>query len=148
MIWHPQWLDVRPHLAAGRQPVVLVERPLLHGQSAKGGVFGIAEVARLGTYWVPNADVITTDGGWQFTKSGAHVHVPVIAYRTPERALSSIWALGLQLGMAAIESLRRRTPDLPAECHLLLGHECTDLLPAAAAFRCYVGFAIRTEEPR
>lgn len=148
MIWHPQWLDVRPHLAAGRQPVVLVERPLLHGQSAKGGVFGIAEVARLGTYWVPEGDVLNTDGAWAVTKSGAHVRVPVLAYRTPERALASIWGLGLQLGLAALDSLRARTPLPPAECHVFLGHECTDLAPHESAFRCYVGLAFRLEDSR
>lgn len=148
MIWHPQWLDVRPHLAQGQQPVVLVQRPLLHGESAKGGVFGIAEVARLGTYWVPEADVLTTDGGWTFAKSGAHVRAPVIAYRTPERALASIWGLGIQIGVAALASLRARTDAVPTECHLLLGHECSDLSPHASAFRCYVGLAIRTEDHR
>lgn len=147
-MFHFQWVDVRPFLAQGVQPVALVERPLLHGQSAKGGVFGIAEVAREGTFWVPNADPVTTDGNWAETHTGNHVRVPILAYRTGDRALAAIWGLGVQLGLAALASLRHRTDAPPVGCHLFIGHECTDLAPAASAFRCYVGLAIRVKDNR
>lgn len=148
MEWQFQWVDVRPYLAQGVQPVFMLERPLLHGHAAKGGVFGVAEVARTGTYWVPEDDPLTTDGHWAVTKAGAHVRVPVLAYRTPERALASIWGLGVQLGAAAVASLARRTPARVLAAHLILGHECSDLTPHASAFRCYVGLAIQVETDR
>ncbi len=140
--FNTQWVDVRPYLAQGQEPIFLLERPLLHGHSAKGGVFGIAEVARLGDFWVPTADPIRTDGGWSLCKTGTHARVPILAYRTTERALSAIWGLGLQLGLAALAALRTKTPEPPTEMHMILGHECTDL---TAGFRCYVGLAIRTK---
>lgn len=139
-----QWVDVRPYLAVGQQPVFLLERPLLHGNSAKAGVFGIAEVARSGTFWVPEDDPIQADGRWAVTKTGTHVRVPILAYCTKERALASIWGLGVQLGLASLASLRQHTSDAPTELHMILGHECTDLSPAGlSAFRCYVGLAVR-----
>ena len=84
---------------------------------------GIAEVARTGVFWVPEDDPLTTDGRWAVTKVGTHVRVPILAYRTPERALASIWALGVQLGLAAAASLGRRTPAKPAAAHMIFGHE-------------------------
>ncbi len=144
-MFNTQWIDVRQHLASGQQPVFLLERPLLHGQSSKGGVFGIAEVARVGDYWVPEDDPITGDGKWAVCRSGTHVRVPILAYRTQERALASIWGLGVQLGLAALASIRQHTSDPPTELHMILGHECSDLAPQFSAFRCYVGIAIRTK---
>jgi hypothetical protein len=145
-VFNIQWVDVRPYLAAGQQPVFLLERPLLHGNSPRGGIFGIAEVAREGVFWVPNTDPVTTDGGWTQTLTGAHVRIPVLAYRTQERAIAGIWGLGLQLGFAAMLKLRQRTEDMPESLHIVLGHECTDLASEGVdAFRCYVGIAIRTK---
>ena len=145
-MWNIQWINVQQSLAQGVQPVFLLERPLLHGSSAKGGVFGIAEVARVGDFWVPEDDPLTTSGQWALTRSGSHCRVPILAYRTQERALGSIWGLGLQLGLAALASIRQHTDDPPVECHMILGHECTDLGPlGVSAFRCYVGLAIRTK---
>lgn len=144
-VWNVQWINPNYYIANGiAEPVFMLERPLLHGHSSKGGLFGIAEVARLGTFWVPEADPIDTDGKWAMTKTGTHVRVPIFGYRTSERALASIWALGVKLGLASLNSLRQHDDRPPIECHMILGHECTDLAQFGC-FRCYVGLAFRTE---
>lgn len=145
-MWNVQWVDPNYYIANGiAEPVFNLERPLLHGENARGGVFGVAEVARVGTFWVPKSDPITTDGNWSQTKSGMYVSIPIRAYRTQERGLASIWSLGLQLGLAALLSVRQRTEKIPSECHMILGHECTDMAPKFSCFRCYVGLAFRID---
>ena len=44
----PHWIDVRPNLSMGVQPVMVLERPLAHGDYAKGNLFNKAEIARVG----------------------------------------------------------------------------------------------------
>lgn len=145
MKFHLHWLDVSVNLAAGLQPVFMVERPLAHGEDRRGGVFAAAEVGRLGDFWVPKSPVVGVDEvSWAVTRHGELVRVPVTAYRTPTRAASSILATGLELGFAALAALTAtQTKAVPTDVHLVIGHECTDLQPEDA-FRCYVGIAIVT----
>lgn len=142
----PHWIDVRPNLSMGVQPVMVLERPLAHGDYAKGNLFNKAEIARVGHYWVAQSNVVGSgmDTLWTLTRDGQYVRVPVFAYRTPQRAAAAILATGLEIGMAAIDGLRQHTSDRPLAVHLVLGHECTDLAPEDA-YRCYVGIAIQTK---
>ncbi|MCI0420753.1 MAG: hypothetical protein L0312_16255 [Acidobacteria bacterium] len=128
-----RWIDVTPNLTSGQQPVFMLERPYLH-DSGK---------VRTGTFWVPQASLEDPSTQWSVTESGDFVRVPVMAYRTRERAMSLILGTGLQLGIAAIMSLRHHTQDEPISAVLLLGHEVSDL-PDKNAFRVYVGLALRT----
>lgn len=140
------WIDVTANLQLGIQPVMLLERKLLHGDSNHGNLFSKAEVTRTGHYWVPQGGLVgdTTPPVWSLTREGQHVRVPIVAYRTAHRAASSILATGLEIGMSAVLNLRQYTPELPLISHIVLGHECTDLSPHDA-YRCYVGIAIQTK---
>lgn len=139
------WIDVRPNLLTGQQPVMMLERPLAHGDQPKGNLFNKAEVGRVGHYWVPQSSLVgAMDVVWTLTRDGQFVRVPVFAYRTVARAGSAIMATGLEIGMAAVAGLRQHTSDMPIAVHLVLGHECTDLAPDDA-YRCYVGIAFQTK---
>jgi len=140
------WIDVRPHLLSGEQPVFMMQRPLAHGHSAKGGLFNTAEIAKVGEHWVPHGPVLDVeDVQWGITKVGDLVRVPVFAYKTQHLAPASIWGLGLQIGLAAVVHLRKHTTDIPRAAMLVLGHECMDLRPAEEAYRCFVGIALQTK---
>lgn len=141
-----RWLDVRTNLLTEQQPVYMLERPLLRGSDSKGGVFNVAEVARAGTFWVPQTPVVAEQVSWVMTEIEQWVRVPIHAYRTNERALASIWGLGIQIGMASIESLRCYTQEIPLVATLVLGHEVTDMLSDTNAFRCYIGVAIQVSK--
>jgi hypothetical protein len=148
MIITLRWIDVSPHLAAKQQPVILLERPLLHGNDTKGGLFSTAEVARVGKHWAANGPLVgaDVDPAWRFTREGTHVRVPVNGYVTTSRAKSQILATGLEIGIRAMVSYRQRTPEEPQELILILGHQVDDLHDEGRDnFRCYVGVAVRTE---
>lgn len=129
------WVDVRPFLAQGRQPVLMLKRPKREGSVS-------AAVAAQGEFWVPNDNDGATQ--WQVTRSGDHVSVPINAYQTGQRALSSILLSGLEVGMRAVDSLREQIEDRPISATLALGSECTTLGPGDG-YRIYVGIAIRTK---
>jgi hypothetical protein len=142
-----RWIDVAPYLASGQQPVCMLARPPLHGDRPKSSVFNAAEVARIGKYWVPNGSVFdetTRIKGWHFVTDGEYVHVPVVAYDVV-RALSGLFAFGIEVGMAALYYLRELTMERPLEVTLYIGHDCTDLAPQKDVYRCYVGIAIRVQ---
>lgn len=145
-----RWIDLTENLQSGRQPQLMLERPLLHGNDKRGGVFANAEVARKGEFWTPQSAMISTDPAfeveWSKTKAGQYVRVPLHAYRTPSRALSWILAIGTEIGMRAIDSLKDRVRKPLGQVVLALGNECTDLSPTADAFRCYIGISIQLEE--
>lgn len=138
-----EWIDVRAFLQIREQPVYMIKRPLAHGDNPKGNVFNVAEIAKVGEHWVPQADVFN-DAQWSFTKAGDMVRVPIVAYKV-DRTLASILGLGLQIGLAAVADLRNYTSDVPHTVILVIGHECTDLAPAENLFRCYVGLALQTK---
>lgn len=140
-----KWIDVSKNLTRGDQPVFLLERPLLHGTDERGALFSSGKVARVGSYWVPQSSLIgESEVEWGLTKSDQYVRIPVWAYRTTVRSLSAIFAVGMEIGMRAIASLKYRIRADPTIVTLVLGHEITDL-PAENAFRCYVGMAIRVD---
>lgn len=146
MKFEVRYVDVSAYLAAGKQPVMMLERALAHGHEAKGGLFGSAEVGRPGAYWVPKSPILLSTGvseaiTWSVTYTGAHVHVPIEAYRTNEKALANVVGLGVQIGLVAMDSLGQYTRERPTVVVLLIGHECQVV---EDAFRCFVGMAIRT----
>jgi len=140
-----QWCNVLPNLITGVPPSYVIERELLHGVNPHGSVFNVAEVSRVGRYVVPQTPVLIENIRWGVTNSDQYVRIPIFAYRTKGRSLSEIWGLGIQIGLAAAESLRSIDPLPPKSAVLVLGHECTDLSPEDA-FRCYVGVAFRTDQ--
>lgn len=143
-----KWIDVTKNLESGEQPVFFLERPLLHGNDRRGSLFGTAEVARKGEFWVPqNALLNAEDCEWSKTIAGQHVRVPIHAYRTVGRALPWLFAVAVELGMRAANSLRTKTRKRIDDVVLALGSECTDLAGENVdAFRCYVGIAVKVED--
>ena len=136
-----KWIDILPYLLKKEQPVYILPRPKAHGHPKAWA--GSSEVAHVGDFWVPQGPILGAQE-WNVTRIGEVVRVPVFAYKV-NRALASIWGLGLQIGMAAIADLRHHTNDVPQSVTLVLGNDCTDLAPAENSFRCYAGIAIRTK---
>jgi hypothetical protein len=140
-----RWVDVAPYLKEGTQPVVLVERELVHGTSPKGQLFSIAEVARLGSFWVATAPLISSDNDpkWSLTAKDKYVRVPIHAYLTAARAKSHILATGMEIGIRAAMSYLQKVGKEPEELILIIGIQVDDLAPARNHFRCYVGVALK-----
>lgn len=138
-----EWVDVRPYLHSGQQPVFMLPRET-HGTTKQTYGFNAAEVAKLGEHWVPQGSV---DGEvpWGVTRAGDMVRIPLWGYKTTSRSFAEIWGMGLRIGMAALSQLRQYTNDVPKAAVLVLGHDVTDLAPLEDAFRCYVGVAVQTK---
>jgi hypothetical protein len=137
------WLDLTANLQQGIMPVHLIERPPIHDQGKAWA--GSTEIARDGEFYVPQLDCYRLDPLWVVTKSGTHVRVPVHGYLTRARSLAAIFGVGLEIGLAFMESFRNHSTAAVQEVHLVLGNDCTDLaLEGRDAFRCYVGLAIKT----
>lgn len=136
-----RWIDVKPYLLTGEQPVIIIPRPKAHNEPKAWA--GTSEVACLGEYWMPQGPVFGEQMEWSVTRTGDVIRVPVYAYKV-HRSLASIFALGVQIGMAALAELRHHTREAAREAVLVLGNECTDLTQEDS-FRCYVGIAIRTK---
>lgn len=139
------WIDPAPSLAAGIQPVLFLERPLLHGNKPNGGMFNSATVAREGRYWTPKHSLLAPDPLWTLTCDGQHVHVPVNAYRTEFMGAAGIFQTGLLLGSEVMRQFRIQSREEPLCLHLVLGNDCTPL-PNENAYRCYVGFSIQCKD--
>ena len=143
MIFEPHWVDVTPFLLKREQPVFILPRESAHSEPKAWA--GASKVGTVGEFWVPHGDLLGGEAVFAPTTAGEAVRIPVWAYQTVRRTLPDIFGLGLQIGMAAIAEMRKYTRDEPRRVHLVLGHECTDLLPAAESFRCYIGIAVRTK---
>lgn len=141
------WKDLTTYLNQSEPPQFYLERPLKHGSDPKGGVFNKSEVARTGEFWVPQQPVLQDDPKWAFCKAGDAVRIPIYAYRTASRTESCVLATGLQIALAAIISLHRASNgQIPIATHLMLGHQCTDLVPLGTdAYRCYVGICFQVK---
>jgi hypothetical protein len=147
MIFTIRWVDVSANLQTGKQPVVMLERALAHGSDKRGGVFSVAEVARVGSYYVPQLPLVGPEQpAWSATKSGKHVRVPLHAYLTAERAKSHIVATGFEIGVRAAMGYLELHKSAPKELVLVLGTQVDDLHEEGRNhFRCYVGVAARSD---
>lgn len=143
MLFDVHWINVNPYLERKEQPVFMLQRPLLHGDTKSGGVFNIAEVARVGTYYTPTSAINEAEPKFSLTKSGDLVRIPVFAYRTQIRALSSILGVAMQLGISATYRLQQIVRgDEIESVTMILGHECHEL-PEPDGFRCYAGLSFK-----
>lgn len=133
MEFRVNWVDVTRHLLAQEQPV-------LDGEA----INTIKRLGGPGEFWVPGVLLGAEPEPYTVVRVGEALRVPMYAYRTLAVAPAALFALGVQIGLAALHGLRQHTQDLPKTVHLVLGHECTDLRPAAAAYRAYVGIALQT----
>lgn len=141
------WIDPNPSLQTGVRPIFGFRRDLCHGNKSSGGLFNTAKVAGTAEHWIPQTSVLVDPVQWVVCKSGDVVLVPVSAYRSTTRFAPSLFAAGLEIGIAAVTKLRQHTNDVPLAVHLVLGNPCTDLGPTGVdAYRCYVGIAIQTKE--
>lgn len=139
------WFDPTTHLQTGEQPVAMLERPLASGTRPKKDYMLVAEVGRLGRYWVPESPIFAESVEWTLTADGTHVRVPVFSYRTRAQALAAIFGTGVQVGMAALEQLRARTNESIIEIVLILGHDCPPV-NNPEGYACFIGITIRTKD--
>lgn len=135
------WLDVRAYLHSGQQPRYLIKREPSQGSVQHRG--------SMGTYWVPANPLFGDNPGWTVCSSGEMVLVPISGYVTVSHSIAEVFGMGVQIGLAAVASLRSQTPDPVIEAVLALGHECSSLTDLSAElpkqFQCYVGIALRTK---
>ena len=146
MNYELKWADVTNHVDAGIQPTFLFERPLAHGDSLNnGGMYASAEVARLGTFWVPQTNLHVPEIDWAFTKTGQHVAIPIFGYDSVDRVESIIFWMGIQLGLQALDSLKTRLPRAKiVKTVMVLGNK-VDTIPDKG-YRGYLGLAFEVEE--
>ena len=144
MNFETHWIDVNPNLTIGQQPVFLLERPLAHGNKPKGGLFANSEIARVGHFWVPDSDVQVEPVQWALTTSGDHVRIPVVAYRSQNAVEAVMFWSGIQIGLQAADSLRRKTPKEIIRAIMVMGHQCHDL--GEQGIRGYLGIAFQVKE--
>lgn len=145
MQYRPQFIDVNDHLERQEQPVFLLERPLLHGDKPKGGLFNASEVARKGTFWTPTTSLLEGNIEWSLVDKDQYVRVPIFAYRTASKAASHIVGLAFQCGMLVQQAFKlHRQLDKILICHLIIGHEIHEL--EDDAFRFYLGLTLQTKE--
>lgn len=134
-----KFIEMAPYLAAMEQPIFMLPRDAPGHDRAWAGQ---TEVAHRGAFWVPAGSVLDPKPDWRLTRAGEAVRVPIVAYRTSYRALSAILATGMQLGLAAVLSLRQYTAEPPKTVTLVLGDVCQDL-GAETGYRCFVGIAVK-----
>jgi len=138
------YLDVSQNLRDGQMPFYLLERPLPHDQPKAWS--GQTEIARVGKFWIPLQSLLVADQQWFFVDKGEKVLVPIHAYRTASRSLTTIFGLGQQLAILAMTSFRAQVQESLVRVVQILGHDCTDLAGEGVdAFRCYCGFAFEVE---
>lgn len=138
MLTEVHWVKVEAD--TGNVPSVLLERPLPYGDDPKANLFNHSELARVGTYWTPDARPFLVDKppDWSVTKSGVYVRVPVFPYLTGAASLAVIFGLGAQIGAEALCQFTAVVRSEPLKMTLVLGNDC---LPVPGGFRCWVGFA-------
>ncbi len=98
------------------------ERQLSFGEHPKAGLFAVAEVARVGTFWVPVTPMNVAPVEWSMTCTDQYVRVPVFAYRTidhdPAKVVGMAFQLACQAMLSLADCLDLRSLDV---CHLYLG---------------------------
>lgn len=139
------WKDLAPFMQQSEAPAYFLERPLLHGDDKKGGVFNQAEVVRVGEFWVPNKHVIDPSCTWAVTKLGDAVRIPVLGYQTQNLTEAAVLATGMHVAIAAYMGVMRAQQVLPLATYIVLGHQCVDLRPSVEAYRCCVGVCFRVK---
>lgn len=137
------WIRVQEFLDRREQPVQLLQRELAHGEDVNGGLFSKAEVARIGTYWVPQGSVLAAEVKWSMTRFGDGVRIPVHGYRTASHTSPGLFAAGLQVMAHTIADLQKHTRDRVTGVALVLGDLATSI--ADTAWEVYVGIALRTD---
>jgi hypothetical protein len=138
-----QWVDVTRFILERHQPVAIVKREPIHtGPRAWAGG---SQVGSTSEFWVPITSLLEPDVKFSHTVIGDAVRVPMHAYHTQYRLLPSIFALGIQIGMATIIEMAKHTGYEAKHVKLVLGQECTDLSPTEEAYRCYIGIAVQVK---
>ena len=143
-----QWIDVTSNLVLNSQPTYIIQRPLVHGDDPKGGVFNTTQVARTGAFWVPNT-LRHAEIEWSLTKTEEHVRIPLDRYRTSQAYESVLFGLALQLGLQVMESFRRQSSKPIEYVLLVLGHQVRNLAAenrGEDGYEAYLGLAIVTKE--
>jgi hypothetical protein len=144
------FVDIRKQVMALQQPAFFLQRPL--SDNAASSV--MLEKQRVGTFWVPvlaiGQETAEHQLSWAMTRKGDTVRVPLHAYLTapmpqdlvPEEQASRLVALGISLGVQALDDLMFYVQSTPLHMQLLIGTQ-VDHVPSG--LRAYVGMAIRTE---
>lgn len=117
-----KFIDVEGHVGSGEQPVYLMD--VVPGEQ----------------YHTPHSSLLGDDIEWVLTRVGDKVRIPIFAYRTNGTFDTSLWGLGIQCGMHALDDWRIIASEWrPKNVILVLGdqaHEFED------GYRIYLGLTI------
>lgn len=117
-----EFFDISPYLRSGVQPSIVIRRNKPNG-TERDGLFMYGRANADGKYWVPSGPLHAEAGDpkWCFCNSDDFVAVRFHAYLTPSVSPATIWPVGLEVGMFAIDSLREKTQDVPEIVYLFCG---------------------------
>jgi len=94
-----------------------------------------------GDCWVPTGSPLDPQVEFSVVRAGDFVRVPINAYAVPQRSMAALFGLGMQIGLAAVERLRKHIRGPIKEATLVLANDVSDL---GTGFRCYAGVVLKT----
>lgn len=112
-----KFVDVDRHIGSGEQPVYLMDYTA--GEE----------------HHIPHSSLLSDKIEWSVVKSGDKVRIPIFAYRTKEKFDMSLWGLGLQCGMRALDEWGGK----PKKVILVFGDKCHEF---EDGYRTYLGLSI------
>ena len=112
-----KFIDVEEHIGSGEQPVYLMDA--VPGKK----------------YYTPHSSLLGDEIKWTLTRVGDKVRIPIFAYRTNGKFDTSLWGLGIQCGMRALDEWGGK----PASVILVLGDKAHEL---EDGYRIYLGLTI------
>lgn len=112
-----KYIDVDQHIERKQQPIFMLD--FTPGKE----------------YHVATTSIATEDIEWSISRAGDKVRIPIFAYKTVEKADTSVWGAGIQCGLRAIHSWG----DKPDSVVLIFGDKCHEV---EEGYRVYLGLAM------
>ena len=112
-----KFIDIEGHIGSGEQPVYLMD--LVPGNE----------------YHTPHSSLLGGEIEWSLSRVGDKVRIPIFAYRTNGKFDTSLWGLGIQCGMSALDAWGGK----PSSVILVLGDKAHEL---EDGYRIYLGLTI------
>lgn len=123
-------------------PYFMVERPLARERDPSAGIFRGVEVARAGNYAVPHAPDFQIPESWAITRTGEHVRVPLLSYRTGTRSAVELVQLGLGLATSALAGFTALGVGEPRRLLVIMGSDVCEHAEPSDFYSVQVGLAV------
>ena len=123
-----KFISVEAHIRSKEQPVYLMDY---------NGAY---------VYHTLTTSVNAEELEWALTDNSEKVRIPVFAYKTGKEPESGLFAVGMQIGMQALEAYRKSNPNSKSEIRpvLVLGierHDLSEQEEPQEAYRVYAGIS-------